>query len=167
MSQAVERLRGVGLKATGPRVMLLAALEQDRSHPTAEQLYEKLRLAHPSLSLSTVYQTLDAFIRTGLCRRVSDTGDCLRVDGTPPNHDHAICRTCGMIFDIDRQLFPRPAPPVLLPRGLTVTGLRVEYDVICASCHAPLPMAEIAALPNTPPHDSSGGTPEPRNKQHA
>ena len=71
MSQAVERLRGVGLKATGPRVMLLVALKQDRSHPTAEQLYENLRLAHPSLSLSTVYQTLDAFIRTGLCRRVS------------------------------------------------------------------------------------------------
>jgi Fe2+ or Zn2+ uptake regulation protein len=143
MSQAVEKLRRVGLKATGPRVMLLAALEHDRGHPTAEQLYENLRLDHPSLSLSTVYQTLDAFIRTGLCRRVSDTGDCLRVDGTPPNHDHAICRTCGMIFDIDRQLFPRPAPPALLPHGLTVTGLRVEYDVICASCQVRTP-ASIA-----------------------
>lgn len=146
MSQAVEKLRGVGLKATGPRVMLLAALEQDRSHPTAEQLYENLRLDHPSLSLSTVYQTLDVFIRTGLCRRVSDTGDCLRVDGTPQNHDHAICRTCGMIFDIDRQLFPRPAPPGLLPPGLTVTGLRVEYDVICASCHVALPLPQTSLV---------------------
>ena len=134
MSQAVERLRWVGLKVTGPRVLLLAALEQDRSHPTAEQLYETLRADHPSLSLSTVYQTLDAFLRTGLCRRVSDTGDRLRVDGTPQDHDHAICRACGTIFDIDRQLFPRPAPPGQLPLGLTVTGLRVEYDVICASC---------------------------------
>ena len=135
MSQAVERLRQVGLKATGPRVMVLAALEQDRSHPTAEQLYETLRLDYPSLSLSTVYQTLDAFIRTGLCRRVSDTGDRLRVDGTPQDHDHAICRMCGSIFDIERQLFPRQAPPAQLPHGLTVTGLRVEYDVICTSCH--------------------------------
>ncbi|PON09820.1 hypothetical protein C2W62_53395, partial [Candidatus Entotheonella serta] len=40
-----------GLKATGPRVMLLSALEQDRSHPTAEQLYESLQIHHPSLSL--------------------------------------------------------------------------------------------------------------------
>jgi Fur family transcriptional regulator, peroxide stress response regulator len=163
MSQAVEKLRGVGLKATGPRVMLLAALEQDHSHPTAEQLYENLRLNHPSLSLSTVYQTLDAFLRTGLCRRVSDTGDCLRVDGTPQNHDHAICRICGMIFDIDRQLFPRPAPPVLLPHGLTVTGLRVEYDVICASCHASLTIAEAAALPGSPPHGASRSTPDRNN----
>lgn len=144
MSHAVERLRQVGLKATGPRVILLTALERDRSHPTAELLYESLQLEHPSLSLSTVYQTLDAFIRTGLCRRVSEAGNRLRVDGTPQDHDHAICRTCGQIFDIDRQLLPRPTPPTQLPQDLTVTGLRVEYDVICVACSAPL------AAPVTP-----------------
>ncbi len=142
MPPTVERLRQAGLKATGPRVMLLSALEQDRRHPTAEQLYESLQAHHPSLSLSTVYQTLDTFIRKGLCRRVSDTGDRLRVDGTPQDHDHAICRTCGTIFDIDREVFPRPLPPAHLPNGLSVTGLRVEYDVICAACQS----AEQAAM---------------------
>ena len=135
MSHIVERLRQVGLKATGPRVMVLTALEGDHRHPTAEQLYETLRPHHPSLSLSTVYQTLDAFVRTGLCRRVSDGGDRIRVDGTPQNHDHAICRMCGAIFDIDRQLFPRAAPPTHLPHGLTVTSLQVVYEVICDACH--------------------------------
>lgn len=134
MSQAVERLRQAGLKATGPRVMLLAALEHDRSHPTAEQLYEALRPHYPSLSLSTVYEALDAFLRTGLCRRASAAGAPLRVDGTPQDHDHAVCRHCGSIFDIDQQLLPRPMPPACLPPGLTVTGLRVEYDVICTQC---------------------------------
>jgi Fur family peroxide stress response transcriptional regulator len=115
-------------------MLLLAALEHDCRHPTAEQLYESLRPHHPSLSLSTVYQTLDAFMRTGLCRRVSDAGDRLRVDGTPQDHDHAVCRICGTIFDVDRQLLPLPTPPAQLPPGLTVTGLRVEYEVICATC---------------------------------
>jgi Fe2+ or Zn2+ uptake regulation protein len=136
MPPTVERLRQAGLKATGPRVMLLSALEQDRRHPTAEQLYESLQVHHPSLSLSTVYQTLDTFIRKGLCRRVSDAGDRLRVDGTPQDHDHAVCRACGSIFDIDRTVFPRPLPPAHLPNGLSVTGLRVEYDVICATCQS-------------------------------
>jgi Fur family peroxide stress response transcriptional regulator len=136
MSQTVERLRRAGLKATGPRLVLLAALEQDRSHPTAEQLYETLRPHHPSLSLSTIYQTLDTFIRTGLCRRVSAAGSRLRVDGTPQDHDHAVCRVCGTIFDIDQRLCPLPEPPAHLPQGLTVTGVRVEYDVICAGCGA-------------------------------
>jgi len=143
MAQTVERLRQAGLKATGPRVTLLAALEQDRSHPTAEQLYESLRPHYPSLSLSTVYETLDAFLRTGLCRRASATGAPLRVDGTPQDHDHALCRVCGTIFDVDQQLLPRPIPPTRLPQDLTVTGLRVEYDVICARCVA---MAQDGAV---------------------
>ena len=143
MSHIVERLRQAGLKATGPRVMVLTALEEDHRHPTAEQLYETLRPHHPSLSLSTVYQTLDAFVRTGLCRRVSDGGGRLRVDGTPQDHDHAICHTCGTIFDIDRRLFPRSAPPTQLPPDMTVTGLHIVYDVICATCNTTL--AEAAA----------------------
>src|SRR5262245_23078421 len=103
MCQRVARLHRAGLKATGPRVVILAALEQDSTHPTAEHLYDTLRRDHPSLSLSTVYHTLDVFIRTGLCRRVSGLGDRLRVDGTPQDHDHAVCRLCGVIFDVDRE----------------------------------------------------------------
>ena len=134
MSYAVGRLHRAGLKATGPRVRILTALEHDHSHPTAEQLFETLRPDYPTLSLSTIYQTLDAFIRAGLCRRIAGAGDRMRVDGTPQDHDHAICRTCGTIFDVDRQQFPLPTPPAQLPNGLMVTGLRLEYEVICGTC---------------------------------
>jgi Fe2+ or Zn2+ uptake regulation protein len=134
MSHGVERLHQARLKATGPRMLILAALEYDRNHPTAEQIFDRLRQDSPSLSLSTVYQTLDAFLRAGLCRRVTDAGDRMRVDGTPQDHDHAVCRVCGAIFDIDRQLFPLPIPPAQLPNDLVVTGLRLEYEVICAAC---------------------------------
>lgn len=132
----MERLHQAGLKATGPRLLILEAIEHNYNHPTAEQIHESLRQELPSLSLSTVYQTLDAFIRSGLCRRVTGSGDRLRVDGTPPDHDHAICNKCGEVFDIDRRLFPLPAPPAQLPNGSMVTGLRLEYEVICALCSA-------------------------------
>jgi len=134
MSQRVARLHRAGLKATGPRMVILAALEQDHTHPTAEHLYDTLRRDHPSLSLSTVYQTLDVFIRTGLCRRVSGPGDRLRVDGTPQDHDHAVCRLCGAIFDVARDQVPLPIPPTNVSNGLMVTGIRLEYEVICAAC---------------------------------
>lgn len=134
MPRRVGRLHQAGLKATGARMLILAAIEANCNHPTAEYIHESLQKSHPSLSLSTVYQTLDVFIRNGLCRRVTGAADRLRVDGTPQDHDHAICNTCGEIFDIDRQLFPLPAPPAQLPNGLTVTGLRLEYEVICAAC---------------------------------
>ena len=134
MSQRMAQLHRAGLKATGPRMVILAALEQDHTHPTAEHLYDTLRRDHPSLSLSTVYQTLDVFIRTGLCRRVSGLGDRLRVDGTPQDHDHAVCRLCGAIFDVDRDQVQLPTPPGHLANGLMVTGIRFEYEVICAAC---------------------------------
>jgi Fe2+ or Zn2+ uptake regulation protein len=117
-------------------MLILAALEHDRNHPTAEQLFKRLQQDYPSLSLSTVYQTLDTFLRAGLCRRVPGAGDRMRVDGMPQDHDHAVCRVCGVIFDIDRRLLPLPAPPAQLPNDLMVTGLRLEYEVICATCRA-------------------------------
>jgi len=134
MSQRAARLHGAGLKATGSRLVILAALEQDHTHPTAEHLYNTLRRDHPSLSRSTVYHTLEVFIRTGLCRRVSGPGDRLRVDGTPQDHDHAVCRLCGAICDVDRDQLPLPRPPEHVSNGLRVTGLRFAYEVICAPC---------------------------------
>ena len=134
MSQRVARLHRAGLKATGPRMVILAALEQDHTHPTAEHLYDTLRRDHPSLSLSTVYHTLDVFIRTGLCRRVSGPGDRLRVDGTPQDHDHAVCRLCGAIVDVARDQVPLPIPPTPVSNSLMVTGIRLEYEVICHAC---------------------------------
>lgn len=144
MSQRLQRLHQAGLKATGPRMIILEALELDRSHPTVEQLYEKLKQDHPSLSLSTVYQTLDAFLRAGLCRRVVGAGERLRVDGTPQDHDHAICQRCGAIFDVDRQQFPLPDPPTHLPAGLVVTGVHFAYEVICASCYETVEEVEVS-----------------------
>ena len=134
MPHRVEQLHRAGLKATGPRLLILEAIGTHLHHPTVEQIHTSLRENHPSLSLSTVYETLDVFIRHGLCRRVTGAGDRLRVDGTPQDHDHAVCQRCGDIFDIDRQAFPLPQPPQQLPNGLQVKGLRLEYDVICSVC---------------------------------
>ena len=134
--EAAARIRSAGAKATGPRVAILAALLAARSHPTAEQLHESLRAAHPSLSLSTVYKTLETFLAAGLCRRVPGDGARLRVDGTPDDHDHAVCRACGRIFDVARSFFPRPAAPPELPAGLRLTAIRLEYEVICPACQA-------------------------------
>ena len=81
MSQREAPLHRAGRKTTGPRMVILAAFAQADIHPTAEHLSDTLRPDHPSLSLSTVYRTLEVFIRTGLCRRVSGLGPRLRVVG--------------------------------------------------------------------------------------
>jgi Fur family peroxide stress response transcriptional regulator len=132
--ERADKLRAVGLKATGPRLTILEALEADRRHPTAEMIFESLREANPSLSLSTVYSTLETFLQKGLVRRITGAGGKLRVDGTLQDHDHAVCRGCGKVFDVDPDLIERPHVPPSLPDGLKVTNLFVEYEVECRAC---------------------------------
>lgn len=129
-----ERLRAAGLKATGSRVAILAAVERNRHHPSAEDIYQELVESHPSLSRSTVYGTLSAFVRAGLVRKLSEVDGRLRVDGTKTPHDHAICRICGAIFDVERDPETVPTPAAELAGGLTVLDVRVEYDVLCPQC---------------------------------
>ncbi len=129
-----DRLREAGLKATGPRLAILAALERDRRHPSAEQIHAWLAHDHPSLSLSTIYSTLEAFARAGLIRRVNGLDGRLRVDGTREDHDHAVCRFCGSIYDVYRGCFALPPVPDRLPSGLEVVQVRLEYEVVCAAC---------------------------------
>ncbi|MEZ4867344.1 MAG: Fur family transcriptional regulator [Caldilineaceae bacterium] len=133
-SELAERLRAAGLKVTGPRVAILDAVERNSHHPSAEDIYQELAESHPSLSLSTVYGALSAFVRAGLVRKLSEVDGRLRVDGTKTPHDHAICRMCGAIFDIEPDPNSVPTPPTGLPDGLAVLDVRVEYDVVCAQC---------------------------------
>jgi len=122
------------LKVTGPRLAILDAVERNKHHPSAEEIHQGLASSLPSLSLSTVYGTLGAFVRAGLVRKLSEVDGRLRVDGVKSAHDHAICRECGAIFDVDRRAVSSPTPPAELPGGLAVLEVRVEYDVVCATC---------------------------------
>jgi len=131
---SADRLRRAGLRATAPRLALLEALARDRRHPTAEMVFEDLRTDHPSISLSTVYATLETFLGLGLVRRVAPVSGKMRFDGTPPDHDHATCRGCGRVFDVERSAVRRPRPPATLPEGLRVVNVFIEYDVVCSSC---------------------------------
>jgi Fe2+ or Zn2+ uptake regulation protein len=135
LERRAERLRSAGLRVTAPRLAILGVLEADRSHPNAEQVLAALRREHPSLSLSTVYKTIEAFLRAGLVRRVATDGS-LRVDGVLKEHDHAVCRACARVFDIDRRHFGSADVPERLPQGLAVRGFRIEYDVVCATCRS-------------------------------
>ena len=130
----VGELRGNGLRATATRLALLGALRSDPGHPTAEQLHDALRPEHPTLALSTVYDGLDSFVRAGLCQRVATDDGRLRFDGLLKAHDHASCRECGGIYDVDASRFPRPDDLPELPNGMVADGVRIVYDVVCATC---------------------------------
>lgn len=136
MGDVAGRLREAGLRVTAPRVAVLEELERNRSHPNPLEVHRVLSARHPSLSLSTVYLTIEAFAKAGLLRVMPARDGHLRVDGVVEAHDHAVCRHCGDVFDLPAQASIARSTPRGLPRGTRVLGARIEYDVRCARCQA-------------------------------
>ena len=96
-----RRLREAGFRATPQRIAIYMTLAQTKEHPCAELVYEQLHDEFPTLSLNTVYKTLQTFEELGLVRRL-DTGEGMcRYDANPSPHVHLACRACGQVFDID------------------------------------------------------------------
>lgn len=91
-----------GLRCTRQRLFLYDALVNTASHPTAEELYAQVRTQIDGLSLATVYNTLEAFCRAGLCRKLPSCGGA-RYDADPREHMH-ITTTDGGVRDVPEEL---------------------------------------------------------------
>ena len=136
LADVAARVRDAGLRVTAPRVAVLEELERNRSHPSPVEVHRVLSARHPSLSLSTVYLTIEAFVKAGLLHRLPSHDGRLRVDGVVEEHDHAVCCRCGGVFDLPaRGAIGRTAPRGL-PRGTRILGARIQYDVVCARCQS-------------------------------
>jgi Fur family peroxide stress response transcriptional regulator len=98
--QLHHRLSQAGLRATQQRIIILEALLTLHGHPTAEQVFKRVRPDNPTVSLGTVYKTLDAFVAAGLIKRVAEAeGTRRRYDTDCSSHHHLICQDTQEIID--------------------------------------------------------------------
>lgn len=118
-------------RMTPQRAEILAELRTAHDHPTAAELYERLRPRLPRLSLGTVYRNLDLLVAAGLAAKLTAAGAEARYDGRPAPHDHARCRICGAVADVPA-LPGTDLPP--LPDGFAVETRHLEYVGLCAAC---------------------------------
>jgi len=93
------RIVAVGLKATLQRIIIYESLlNLHDAHPTAEEVFQQLQMAHPGISLGTVYKTLDSFVEANLVKRVlSDSKRRFDVNEQP--HGHIYCTNTKEIID--------------------------------------------------------------------
>lgn len=122
-------LRRAGLKLTPQRIAIARELEGDESHPTAQELYERLRPSFPTMSFATVYNTLDALAQHGLIRTIR-LGSAVRFDPNTTAHHHAVCDACGVVLDLPAQAEPAPA----LAHGFSVRTEERTYRGLCSRC---------------------------------
>lgn len=103
-----ELFRGKGLRHTRQRELVYSALASTMSHPTADEIYQMVRAKDEGLSLATVYNTLDALVDCGLCRKLPTSmgaGPC-RYDADVSPHVHVSTRD-GRMLDVPIELSRR------------------------------------------------------------
>jgi Fur family peroxide stress response transcriptional regulator len=130
---AVRRaLAEKGLPVTHQRLAVYEALHASHDHPSAEALHVKLKKKYPSLSLATVYKTLQTFQKLGLATLVNYPHVEARYDAITHRHHHAICEKCGKIEDLfDEKLDSLPPPRA---KGFKATSHSVHFRGLCESC---------------------------------
>jgi Fe2+ or Zn2+ uptake regulation protein len=130
--QGAARLREAGLRVTPQRIGIVDALDGDRSHPTAQALFDRLRPTFPGMAFGTVYNTLAALTRAGSVRpvRLPGVGSAMRFDPNVLPHDHAICDRCGALQDVQP---PSPADDAHLG-DFKVQRVDRIYRGICSDC---------------------------------
>lgn len=135
--ELVRRCREAGLKATPQRLAIYRALLRTCEHPSPEAVFKAVRPSMPSLSLATVYKTLDALQRAGLVEEVSRLGETKRYDANLHPHHHLICTRCNKIIDVELEGVEKVIPLSGRIGSFTATEIHVQLRGLCESCDVP------------------------------
>ena len=150
VDEMLASLRASGLKVTPQRLAIVRELAADETHPTAQELFERLRATQPTMSFATVYNTLDALANAGLCAALSLSPGPTRFDPNMVPHHHAVCDRCGRVRDVcldGAASGPKPQAAVLdgaasgsKPQahadlaGFAIRAVERIYRGLCAGC---------------------------------
>lgn len=137
LDRFTEACRSRGIPVTHQRLAIFRALLESDSHPDAESLYRALRSAYPTLSLGTVYKTLEMLQTLRLARPVSSPGPTRRFDGNQHPHHHLWCTRCHRLMDVELESLADIAPPDRL--GFQVTDITIQFNGVCADCRSDEP----------------------------
>lgn len=130
-SEAAAKLREFGIQPSQPRIAIYAYLDSLRNHPTADTVYAALAPDYPSLSKTTVYNTLKLFRSSGAAQCVIIEDGEMRFDADISKHAHFKCTECGEVHD----LFFDPAQFLpTVPDQFYVSEIHVNYRGICPEC---------------------------------
>lgn len=119
---------------TRQRQVILRAVRELGCHPTAEQVYDRVRSELPRTSLSTVYRNLGVLADQGLLSTVAGAGKEVHYDHNRGEHCHIRCSLCGRICDVD--IFPSDMegfPPEDLS-GFILQEVSINLVGICPAC---------------------------------
>lgn len=136
MLLAAGQLREHRLKVTPQRLAIFHMLTNTKSHPSAEMIYNSLRETHPTMSLATVYKTLDALVKASLVQQINVGEDAFRYDATTHSHPHVICNSCHCVHDLDTDELPDLKAIVADKTRFNLSHEQLYFYGICPDCQS-------------------------------
>jgi Fur family transcriptional regulator, stress-responsive regulator len=129
-----DELRGAGLRVTAARVAMLEAV-RNGDHLDVEAVASGVRDRVGHVSLQAVYEALHALTAAGLIRRIEPAGSPARYEGrVMDNHHHVVCRSCGVVADVDCATGEAPCLTASDDHGFSIDEAEVVYWGLCPDC---------------------------------
>jgi Fur family transcriptional regulator, stress-responsive regulator len=129
-----QMLRGVALRVTRPRVAVLSAVHT-YPHADTDSIIGAVRRELPDVSHQAVYDSLHALTAAGLLRRIKPSGSVARYEArVGDNHHHVVCRSCGVIADVDCAVGEAPCLTASDDHGFSIEEAEVIYWGLCPDC---------------------------------
>lgn len=127
-------LRGVALRVTRPRMAVLSAV-YEHPHADTDSLIGVVRASLGGVSHQAVYDVLRALTTAGLIRRIEPPGSVARYEArVGDNHHHVVCRSCGVIADVDCAVGHTPCLTASDDSGFVIDEAEVVYRGLCPDC---------------------------------
>lgn len=134
MKNLADLLKSKSLKVTPQRLAIFHVLYNTSSHPSAETIYNSLQESYPTMSLATVYKTLDSFKKNNLIQEINVGEDSFRYDSTINSHPHIICTKCHGVFDMESTYLKNIRKHVSKETDFKLTGEQLYFYGVCPKC---------------------------------
>ncbi len=131
----IELLHSRGQRVTCQRIVILRQLRRRRQHATAEEIHRAVHEELPGTSTPTVYATLELLVELGLVRRI-ETGTAALYDARLEPHQHAVCRGCGRVQDVDGRLNASALLRAADANGFRPEAAELIISGLCEECAA-------------------------------
>lgn len=132
--ESYESLLKYNIKPSMQRIAIMKYLMDHRTHPSADEIFSALSPSMPTLSKTTVYNTLKLFAENGAALMLTIDDKNANFDADTSTHGHFFCKQCGRIYDLH---FPAAAVEIESQgesEGHFISETHLYYKGICKSC---------------------------------
>ncbi len=132
--EIIDLFRENEFKVTAQRLAICKFIFSREDHPSADQIYQELKIDYPTISLGTIYKTLHLLKELGLIQELGFNEGSIRYDPDMELHINMVCSKCGKISDYKTENVKKLWSAIISDLGIKPKGQRIDIYYECDDC---------------------------------